>query len=290
VIPPSEFVLREQGEITMWVDREITDRAFLSALANPDDLFASPQCQIVKDQRKIKVARLRLNIDNRERALYIKRYNSFSRRFKLLSPFLESGALRSLRGAEILRKAHIASARPVAAIEKRKYGILLNSFFISDEIIGGKTADAYWRENLQNLAVAENIRRRRKFIQRLGELFRSLHSERIYHSDLKDANILAVNQDSDAGCGLFLLDLEGVRRCRRLTKRRRLKNLVQLYRTLGTHLSKPQQLSFLRNYLDVSFLDRKQKRAWIAAVLQWARAVDRAKARAALKGAMISCG
>ncbi len=278
VLPPN-FVLRQQGGFALWVDRDVADKDFLDVLTDADGLFKNPTCRIVKDQRKIKVAWLKLSIAGRERFLYVKRYNSFSLRFKFLSPFFQSGALRALKGAAILQRARIAAARPVAGVEKRKYGILLNSFFISDEIAGGKTADTYWVENLQGRAGPDGFRCRRQFIQRLAELFRLLHTERIYHDDLKDANILAVSQGSDADCVLYLLDLEGVRRSNHLTKRRRVKNLVQLYRTLGKYLSRPQQLSFLEGYLGASFLDRGRKRAWIIGVLRHARQVDRTKAQ-----------
>jgi tRNA A-37 threonylcarbamoyl transferase component Bud32 len=277
VEPPDNFVLRKQGGVRIWIDDKITDQTFHEAIADPDSLFVLPDCRIVKDQRKIKVARLQLKIAGREQAFYVKRYNSFSLRFRLLSPFFQSGALRALKGAEILRRGHIPSAKPVAAIEKREYGMLLYSVFISEEIVGGKTADAYWCENLQNQTGPEGIHARRQFIQRLGELFRSLHTERVYHDDLKDANILAVSRDDDAGCDFLLLDLEGVRRHDPLSDKRQVKNLVQLYRTLGQYFSKTQCLLFLKGYLGASFRERNGKRERIARVLRRVRSVDRLK-------------
>lgn len=263
----------------MWVDREVADRAFIDALADADSLFKTGNCQIVKDQRKIKVAWLTTTIAGNRRTLYVKQYNSFSLRFKLLSPFFRSGALRALEGAAILQRARIGSARPVAGVEIRRCGILFNSFFISEEIAGGQTVDAYWIKNLKGRADPDGFRSRRQFIQQLAELFRSLHAERIYHNDLKDANILAVRLDSGVGCTLSLLDLEGVRHCHRLSERRRLKNMVQLYRTLGKYLSRSHQLFFLKSYLGTSFLDPRRKREWIVGVLHRARLIDRAKSQ-----------
>ena len=229
------------------------------------------------------MGRLVVSIAGHERVLFVKRYNSFSVRFKLLSPLFQSGALRSLKGAAILGRAGIASARPVAALEKRKYGVLVHSFFISDEIAGGKTADTYWMKSLRDRMGPDGFRCRRRFIERLAGLFRSLHAERIYHNDLKDANILVVGRDGHADCALFLLDLEGVRRCHWLSERRRLKNLVQLYRTLGPYLSRSQQLSFLKSYFGAAFRDRKRKRAWIMGVVRRARHVDRSKGQDLLR-------
>jgi len=275
---PDNFVRCEQGGVTIWIDRNLADQTLLGVLADADRLFTLPTCQIVKDQKKIKVARIHLSILGNERAVYVKRYNSFSSRFKLLSLLFKSGALRSLQGAALLERARIGATSPVAAIERRRCGSLLGSFFISDEIAGGKTADAYWIETLRQQNGADGFRRRREFIQQLARLFRVLHVEGIYHNDLKDANILVVDKGA-GGCELFLLDLEGVRRCQRLGNQRRLKNLVQLYRTLGKHLSRPQQLFFLRVYLGASFVDRRSKRQWIVRLLRRAHQIDLAKRR-----------
>lgn len=277
MLTPANFVLRNLDGTTVWIDRAFADPEFLGALADADRLFDLPACQIIKDQRKIKVGRIRLPVNGRDLVLYLKRYNSFSLGFKLLSAFFQSGALRALQGAAILQRARIATARPMAGVEKRKTGVLLKSFFLSEEIAGGKTVDAYWIEDLQGKTGADGFRRRRRFIERLADIFYSLHAEGIYHNDLKDANILAVGSPEDGDCLLFLLDLEGVRTCEHLSERRRIKNLVQLYRTLGIYLSLSQKLFFLKKYLRASFQDRRCKRQWLIGILHRARQVDRAK-------------
>jgi hypothetical protein len=101
----------------------------------------------------------------------------------------------------------------------------------------------------------------------LAELYRSLHAAGIYHNDLKDANVIAAdcNPRNEVFC---LLDLEGVRRCSRLSERRKIKNLVQLYRTMGRTLSRSEKLHGLRAYLGDGFCDRRVRRYWIQRVLE----------------------
>jgi hypothetical protein len=115
---------------------------------DPDHFFDLPGCEIIKDQKKIKVARIKIEIQGDMKTVYVKRYNAFSWRYRLGSLFQSSGALKSLNGAAILSESGILTARPLAAVDSRSWGMLNRSFFLSEEIENGKTADAYWREEL----------------------------------------------------------------------------------------------------------------------------------------------
>lgn len=278
-MPLTEFILAKRGSVTVWLSRSYAAPELVGLLADADRLFGESNCQVIKDQRKIKVGRSTLSFSGKTYSIYIKRYNSFSLRYRLGSLLRRSGALRSLRGAEILSAAGIATAVPVAGVEDRRYGMLRRSFFVSEEIVGAKTADSYWLNDLQTRRGREGYRLRRGYLAALGAVFRSLHDRQIYHDDLKDANIMAVAGGSDKPVNFFLLDLEGVRHCARLSERRRVKNLVQLHRTLGKHLTRSQRLAFLKTYMSTSYDDRVLKRELVARVLRRAERVARRKSR-----------
>ena len=271
-----EFIQESNGNTSIWIDRELAHCSFVNHLADADRLLRDPQCEIIKDQKKITVGRLTMAIGDTPHAIYIKRYNISSLRHRLGSLFVRSGALRALRGAMVLRGLGIPIALPIAAVECRVWGVLAKSFFISEEISGAKTADAYWSDELRTMAGATGILQRREFLMRLGELFRSLHGQQIYHNDLKDANIMATAKDNSTS--FFLLDLEGVRRFHRLSDKRRIKNLVQLHRTLGRYLRRSEKLRFLKHYLGATFSERKIRRHLIASVLRQSDKLDREKA------------
>jgi serine/threonine protein kinase len=271
-----DFICRKQGGSAIWIDRNLIGGELPGLLQNPDALFNRSDAEIIKDQRKIKVARLRLVLGGETKYVYVKRYNVFSWRYSAISFIMRSRAFRSLQGAGILFEADIATARPVAATECRRWGALRNSFFLSEEISGGKTVDEYWRE-LTTSKDRESRRRRRRFLRGLALLFRKLHGENVYHNDLKDANILVVPGQEGHPEAFFLLDLEGLRRYRKLNRRRRVKNLVQLNRTFGLYLRRSDKLFFIKNYLADSFTDRREARCWITAVLEQSRKKDRQK-------------
>ena len=277
----ADFKREKRGNATIWIPRDYADPATVDMLSDADRLLGEPECLVIKDQKKIKVGRISLNIAGAQRTIYVKKYNAFSLRYKLLSIFGQSGARRSLNGAVVLHRGGIATPKPLAAVEKRFCGILGDNFFVSEEIAGGKTANAYWVQSVEQHKGGEGFRHRRAFLSRLAALFHALHAQQIYHNDLKDANIMAVGNGTHEAIEYFLLDLEGVKHCLRLSRRRRVKNLVQLYRTLGKHVPRSRQFFFLKSYLGRSFADRKLTRKIVQTVIKRARSEDRRKARVA---------
>jgi hypothetical protein len=274
-----EFNRVTRGGAAIWISQSYSDRGLIELLADPDRLLGDAHCRIVKDQKKIKVGFMTVPVAGVPRSFYIKRYNAFSLRDTVRANLAQSGALRALRGARLLRQAGIPTVNPVAAVQKKRWGIVGASFFISEAFPEGKTVDAYWKEELQH-GGREGYAGRLAFVKELALLFRTLHARQLYHGDLKDANILVAADPQRRSISLCLLDLESVRCCRRLSERRRIKNLVQLYRTLGRHVPRAQRLFFLKCYLGPGFADRHVKRQWIRRVINAARRVDQSKGAA----------
>jgi hypothetical protein len=272
-----DFVCRKLGDSLIWVAREYAAPADVALIADADRLFQGTGCEIIKDQRKIKVARIGINLGGQDRAIYLKRYNAFSWRILLGSLFRRSGAVKALRGAAVLSSARIGGAKPLAAVESRCWGMVTKSFFFTEEIAQGKTIDAYWRATLAPLEGRGGFSRRRSFLRALAWLFRSLHGQRVYHADLKDVNIIVVaGEPGQADC-FFLLDLEGIRKYDRLRRRRRVKNLVQLNRTFGRYVRSTDKMYFLKEYLAGAFSEPREKRRWAIQILGRSSSLDRRK-------------
>jgi hypothetical protein len=273
----AELVFCKRGRSLIWIQPELGEDSVIDRIATPDELLGQPECAIIKDQPKIKVGCLQVALGDRQLRLYIKRYNVFSWRNRLGSLFSASGAVKSIRGAAILTAAGIGTARPVASVEQRRWGMLTSSFYLTEEVPGGKVSIQYWREELRPMAGAAGIVRRRAFVRDLAEVFATLHAKNIYHNDLKDFNILVVPKGDTSGDCFFLLDLEGVRCLRQLSHRRRIKNLVQLNRTLGKLLSRVEALRFLKSYLGTKWPNRVETKKWARSIVKQSRELDRQK-------------
>lgn len=272
-----DFVLIRHRATSGWVDANFNKPAVKRLIWDPDRFFSDERCVVVKDQKKIKVARVAVEVSGVLYRIFIKRYNAFSWRARLLSIFTRSGAFRSLQGAAILQNTGFATAKPLAALESRRCGVVTKSFYLSEEIADGKTADTYWREDL-SIAQPQRLRRRRQFISGLALTFQALHRQGVYHNDLKDANIIVVpGKDAEL---FYLLDLEGTRRYSDLNLRRKVKNIVQLNHTLGRLLRRTEKMYFLKVYLDSSFASKRIRRRWVTAVLEQSRRRDLKSRRA----------
>lgn len=272
-----DLLFQKVGESTIWADSSLVATIGWEAIAAADRMFDRADCELIKDQHKIKVGRIVLDFGGTPTGIYIKRYNAFSARYRIASLFIRSGAVKSLKGAEVLSQAGISTGRPLAAVESRSWGMLEKSFFFSQEIPRGKTVDAYWRESLMPVGGVQGFRYRRNFLKALGSLFRQLHAAGVYHNDLKDANII-VSSNSVGDERLVLLDLEGVRSCWYLTRRRRVKNLVQLNRTLGKFLTKSEKLYFLSRYFKSTMTLKRRKKKWVGRILLATKRADRRSA------------
>jgi hypothetical protein len=232
------------------------------------ELFLHNECKIIKSGKKIRVVRLPLRIGRAIKSVYVKQHNALSCWHRLASLVCASPAFRSLSGAAALLQEGYATARPIAAVEHRRRGVLIRSFYLAEEIAGAKTIADYWREDLLSLKGIDGYLKRRAVLRTLASLFKSLHEKRIYHNDLKASNILALDRASATKEMYSLIDLQGVRKCFYLSKRRRIKNLAQINRTLGNHLTTTEKLSFIKAYIGDEISDRRHTRHLIRSILK----------------------
>jgi hypothetical protein len=259
-----------RGSLRARVAPGVALETVIAADGDPDHLLTRSDCRIVKLQPKVIVGR----VATRTGVLYVKRYNVFAWRLALASLWHRSPAYGAWAGARALAARGFETPELVAAVEFRRGGILRRSFFVTREVAGALTADARWEQILADPDAARRGVARRALARALGDLFRRLHAAGLYHNDLKDVNVLVAGGAVSPRC--VLLDLERVRVLRRLSPRRRTKNLVQLARTLGVRASAADRARFLRAYLGPE-ASRAERRTWARAVERRAARVDRTR-------------
>jgi hypothetical protein len=263
----------EAGGMRAWLRRGVDLAALAQPDGDPDRLLASAGCRLVKDQRKVTVGEVAASGDARlgetaATSIYVKRYNVFSWRVRLTSLVQHSPAFRAWEATMVLSAAGFRAPPPLAAVEYRRWwGSLEKSFFLTARVDGAVPADQYWWRLRRAPQGA-----RREFIAGLARLFACLHAAGVYHNDLKDANVLV--RATSGGLAYYLLDLERVRRCAVVSMRRRVKNIVQLHRTLGRLATVRENLYFLHVYLGDGQAARGVRRRWRRRVCAAARRKD----------------
>jgi len=261
-----------RGALRARVAPGVTLEHLIAADGDPDHLLTRSDCRIVKLQPKVIVGR----VVTRAGVLYVKRYNVFAWRLALASLWSRSPAYGAWAGARTLAARGFATPELVAAIEFRRAGFLRRSFFVTREVEGALTADARWEAILADPDPPRRRAARWALARALGDLFRRLHAAGLYHGDLKDVNVLVTGPPLSPRC--VLLDLERVRVFGQVPRRRRVKNLVQLARTLGPRASAADRVRFLHAYLGGS-PDRAERRRWALEVERGAARKDRRSPR-----------
>jgi tRNA A-37 threonylcarbamoyl transferase component Bud32 len=235
----------------------------IAADGDPDHLLTDLACTIVKMQRKVIVGRIALGGET----IYVKRYTVFAARVALASVWQRSPAFRAFEAAGRLAALGFATPAVVAAVERRRAGVLRKSFFLTREVEGAVAADVRWQAILGDPYPARRRAARRALARGLGELFARLHAAGVRHPDLKDANILV--RGTPEAPAFVLLDLERVSVAGTVRRRQRVKNLVQLARTLGRLATATDRVRFLAAYLAAALgraASRRERREWAEAV------------------------
>lgn len=191
------------------------------------------------------------------------RYPSFLKRF--LYSLYNSPARRAWFAAHGLTALNVKTPKPIALLEKKRFGILQKSFIIMEDIITCLPCNTYISEKFHNLQDNTAFRKKRNFLSCLATSFRQLHDTGIYHYDLKANNIMIL--ETSNAWDFFYLDLDRVYFDKIITLKKKVKNLSQLNASLSSCITYTDRLRFYRAYTGVESLDSENKRI-LQAIIQ----------------------
>jgi lipopolysaccharide kinase (Kdo/WaaP) family protein len=225
-----------------------------AALAAPGRLLDDPRARFVKDHRRTAVATTTLE----GREIFVKRFKPYAWYRRLEWMFAPTPARRCWRQSAALERAGFRVAPPLAVAETRSFGLPADCYFVTAGLDGAEPAGRFWRERALGLASRE----RRRILVAFARELRRFHDAGFYSGDANADNFLVRLASRDEP-EFFLLDLENVRRLGQVSRRRRIKNLVQLQRPVRGEVGKMDRLRFLRAYAG---LPLRELRRWLAAI------------------------
>jgi tRNA A-37 threonylcarbamoyl transferase component Bud32 len=252
---------------------------WLALIERPDELVGSAGFYEIKN-----IARTRAGFFQSEHgAIFIKRLAPGSWIEGMLERLRGSAARRSLQAARMLTAAGFQVPEPFAAREELWRGAISSSWILSQALTGR----VFSRFIERGHAPADSERRRRA-LDAVARCVRRLHDAGLFTSDLQETNLMLDQLDGEVR--IHFVDLAGFRRLRRVSWRRRRRNLVQLDRSVGRFMSGSERLRFLRTYLGPEW-DRAALRRTVALLLrererkerQFARRRIRREAQGALR-------
>lgn len=183
-----DFVPVRAGGLRWQVREAFRNMAVDRVLGDPDG-FLKTRSRILKPGRTSTVGLAD--------GLVLKRFNFRKAENVVKDLFRPSRARRAFRAAYHLELLGIPTARPVAAADRRMFGVLVASYLLMEEVTGaddlGKLLRGGWVPDMA-------------MVRQAAQLIARLHNDGFSHRDLKESNLVL----SDAG-RLHILDLDGLK-------------------------------------------------------------------------------
>ncbi len=188
----------------------------------------------------------------RNKQIYVKKYKS-PKKFPDKIRFLvsKSRALRDWRTVSRIKAKSISTVIPAAVGEKRRFGFLKESFFITLALEDVEPI-SHLLKNIDKLAVRE----KKDLITAVALFARKVHAAGIFHRDFHCGNIL-IRRLSGQPPRLYLVDYHRARLKRSLNTKQRIYDLAQLFDCPSRYLSETDFLRFIRAYSEDFWKNRK---------------------------------
>jgi len=204
-----------------------------AALADPEGLFVGPEVEAVKDSRSSQIVRRHIQVGPHRLCVYVKRARRKFAWKAIVDFFRPARSTRAFALGHALRNRRIPTALPLAALERRVGGLLVDSIFIVEAVDApclNRFMDTWLARQPQadaRLTAAQQHRLAQEVLWQLGRLVQRLHDHNFAHRDLKASNLL-VRWSPGSSPEVVLVDLDGISRRRLLTTRRRFQGLMRL--------------------------------------------------------------
>ncbi|MFN8857038.1 MAG: lipopolysaccharide kinase InaA family protein [Planctomycetaceae bacterium] len=248
---------RLRGEATLPVDW------LQSVVEVPEQLFAPDHVvQFCKNSGRCRVALVRLPVNGTERALCVKSVVAGRWLARWLDGWRLSLVRRAWETGHALLRRRIDTPRPLLCVEVPRPGGT-RGYLVTEWIENTETAQKGVTESLPRWPGSDQTAWLASRGRQLASMLRRFHACGFDHRDLKLANLLVSRSLGDPR--VWLLDLDGVRRWRRLPRQRAVQNLARLEvscRVQGV-TSASLRLRFLQHYLAGSGEDWREWWNWV---------------------------
>ncbi|GEM_PF-487113 len=182
--------------------------------------------------------------------------------------FRRTQGLRAFCNGQLLQDRGIAAAQPLALIRHRHRGLIRVEWIIMEVIPAALELDRHILKRIQNNWTRAE---RNRLVRSLARVIGQMHSKGIFHSDLKTCNIL-VREDSDPG--FSLVDYDDITVTHTVPRKRRIKNLVQIFLSTPIAMNAPDRMRFMREYALHAGIDPHERREMTREILTSARGRD----------------
>lgn len=225
----------------------VLDRAWWEQTLADPLRWLGDASELCKDSHSACVAQTVLHRADGDLAVIIKRPLARNWRRLLRQLLPPSRCRRGWNVAYALLNRDIRAARPLAYLERRRFGLITDSLLITERLAGAAELDAFLKAEHARRAPDDWAALKRELTESLVRHVRLLHERGFEHRDCKAQNIVVVRADP---VQLFWIDMDGVRHRRRVRLTRQLRALMRLHVSLldVPGLTRSDRARFLKAY------------------------------------------
>lgn len=240
-----EWAWRQVGCVGWWVQEGWQD-----VLLGPSGLRLDEwQSQNRLTTIKTGPHRVVYRVDLPGTSVYIKHYKVPTWRETLRQWFRRGKGRNEAKRAIRLARLGVSTITPIALGEQRKRKFLFENYLISPEIPHSYPLDEFVERTLPALPAPELARLRRALASEVARLTARLHAAGFLHQDFHPGNIL-VRMHPSGHVELSMIDLDALRRRRRISTRAIQANLALLNHYFWSRCNRSDRALFLKSYLD----------------------------------------
>ena len=223
-------------------------------LEDPEAWFTpEDRSWIIKDSRTAMVCRQRLTTrDGHSFDTVCKRSLPRTLLRRLIYLFRTSRPMLTWKRGNALLSRQIPTARPLAVVERRRFGLLIDSFVVTEHLDHALDLDTLLTVKLRQASDATRRSVKNAIVADLATVLSRLYASGFTHRDLKAPNVM-VQWDPDLAMDprVLLVDLDGLHRVRRATMSRQIRGLTRLNISLDhcKRATLTDRARFLKRYL-----------------------------------------
>ncbi len=222
------------------------------------DMLDTKTGEILKDAPETAVTIVRLE---GLPAFCVKQFNDRGMFHRIKGLFRNPQGIRTFLNGSCLISNGIPAATPLALIRKRNRGLVCVEWVIMEFMQNFMELDRYLVRKFEHGWLKDE---QKSAVRQFGRFIGSMHSKGIFHSDLKTCNIMVSEDfsknDSSSGSDLHetktdssslkfcLVDYDDVNFTQHISKRKRVKNLVQIFLSTPSLLNRVERMRFLDEY------------------------------------------
>jgi tRNA A-37 threonylcarbamoyl transferase component Bud32 len=177
-------------------------------------------------------------------------------KFILIRIFLGTRGRRAWIAGNGFAVRGIPTPQPIALVERKFFGFTRDDILLTEYIDDSLSVNDYISKHFSNeynptesplLKEGMGVKKKRLFIEELARLVRSFHDTGIYHSDLSGRNII-VREGQPGHWEMYIIDLDAVSLWKKLTLRRRLKDLARINNVCPDCITNTDRMRFFKAY------------------------------------------